>query len=186
MFAARRPGDNSVLFTVPSGGAQEIPFVLEPGEYRVTLEQRAPGLSIEEQFSIAAPPAPEAAPAVTPGAQAPATVVPPAVETQTPVASVTVGESTAEQSVEDEVAPVESAAGPEVNLTGIIVSNGEPPQFNVDLTFEDGVTERITIGLGSTVWDGWIIGEFNPDERTVTLERDGRFLILRRGAPLAL
>lgn len=186
MFAGGRAGGgNSVLFTVPSGGAQEIPFVLEPGEYRVTLEQRMPGSTLEQQFTITAP-APEAAPAVNPGTQIPATVIPPAAETQAPVISPTADASTAEQPAGDESAPIESTGGPEVNLTGIIASNGDPPQFNVDLTFEDGVTQRITIGLGGTVWDGWIIGEFNPDERTITLEREGRFLILRRGAPLAL
>jgi hypothetical protein len=56
----------------------------------------------------------------------------------------------------------------------------------VDLTFSDGSTERLTVSLGGTLWDEWVISEFNPDQRTVTLERDGRFLILRRGSPLAL
>jgi hypothetical protein len=86
----------------------------------------------------------------------------------------------------DAPSPLGTRTGPQADLTGIIERPGETPQFNVDLLHADGTSQRVTVELGGTVWSDWIIGEFNPDERTVTLERDGEILILRRGVPLTL
>ncbi len=192
LFEARTPNEHGELFKVEAGGVQELPFVLDPGEYRVSLEPRAPGQPIETQFTIEGPP-PSATPSQPqlPAAPAPvpadATATDPAVaagETGQPDAAAAGGES--EPGAEDFAAePEEAAAGPEVELNGI-ASVGESPIFTLDVYHTDGLDQRLSIPLGGTVWGEWIIEEYNPEERTVTLSKDGRFLILRRGTPVTL
>jgi hypothetical protein len=82
--------------------------------------------------------------------------------------------------------PGEAASGPQVELSGILATPGESPLFTLDVYYPDGLDQRVSLGLGSPVWGDWVIEEYNPDERTVTLNKDGRFLILRRGSAVTL
>jgi len=188
----RRPiGTDPAWATVDPGGAHEVPFVVEPGEYRVTLEPAAPGQPIEEQFTVEGPPILEEASQASSGESV---VVPPAPVIEPAPAAPEDSENMestdlAAEDDQNEPAPAPdtgSTAGAQVDLSGIIGSGDDAPRFSIEFTYADGFQERITLGLGDAVWDDWVISEFNPDERTITLQKEGRILILRRGTPLTL
>jgi hypothetical protein len=186
LFESSAPADNGQLFEVGAGGVHEIPFVLDSGEYRVSLEPRAPARPIEILFRVEgvppppAPVTPAAEPSQLPGAGAAIDPSAQQVPADTP-------ESAAlEPAPQTEAVPAQDESGPEVELNGILTTPGEAPLFTLDVRYPDGVDQRVSLGLGAPVWGDWVIEEFNPDELTITLIGQGRFLILRRGAPVQL
>lgn len=198
--------DAGPLYVIPAGGSQDIPFTLPPGEYRILLDSGALDTPLTRAFSIAPPPEPAPAPPAAalpqpqetpptapspPGTAAAAEKAPPpALRQVADQAQTAPGEQRAPASDLEEVEPAEPTppAGdvPEVELHGIMISAAEPPRFSFMLHFPDGAEQRVVQPLGRTLWGEWTIEEFNPDQRTVTLQREGRFLIIRRGTRVPL
>lgn len=202
---------SGVLYTVPAGATQDVPFALGPGEYRVVLESGAQKTPVIRSFIIPAPqietpptpqqqqpapalPAPQQ-PQPPPAQLAPQEPVEPLADTgqpsPTPPAPAPAEEPSAAEGESQPAPPgpaAQSGAAPEVELQGIMTSADEPPRFTFMLYMPNGIEQRVVLPLGKPLWNGWMVEEYNSDERTVTLQREGRYLILRRKTrtPLAL
>jgi hypothetical protein len=70
---------------------------------------------------------------------------------------------------------------PHVVLRGIMATPGKPANFSIRIVMPDGRTRDATYSVGAEVHNGWSVGEFNPQEQTVTLKKGSTILILRRG-----
>ena len=73
-----------------------------------------------------------------------------------------------------------------VELRGIMAAPGREPRLSLHITRPDGTDSRLDVGVGDSVYDGWTALEFNPEHQTLTLSKEGRYLVLRRGEPVRL
>lgn len=149
-----QPGDN-VSFT----------YVLPAGEYRVQLGSKSLGWRTAGSF-VLVPPNDEAAPSEAAPPPAP------------------VPENAAAQPEEPQPNAVPSVLADmltaQVQLRGIMAQPGRAASFSIQVTLPDGRSQQRTFTVGDEVHDGWKVSEFNPDEQTVTLQKDDEILILRR------
>jgi len=75
-----------------------------------------------------------------------------------------------------------SSPATRATLTAILSGSGREPQFTIDLSGPGEERRRVVAAPGSDVYGGWLVREFSMPQQTVTLERDGKLLILRQGA----
>jgi hypothetical protein len=66
------------------------------------------------------------------------------------------------------------------------ILSGEYPQFSIRVYLEDGSAVDRVVSMRDEVYGGWQVGEFNRDQKTVVLTRDGEMLILRNGVQVEL
>ncbi len=158
--------------TIARGKRHTVPFSLLPGEYRVLLLSGATGIELVERFTLENSEAPEPTPETPP---APLDMPkpldpPPALEEET----------------EPEAVPQPQAARPipsvvKVELKGIMTGPEGETRFSLVLLLPDGRRIPMMLSLGDPLWDEWNVAEYNPSYRTVTLRREEKLLILRRG-----
>jgi hypothetical protein len=61
------------------------------------------------------------------------------------------------------------------------------PRFSMLLTYNEGEdAKKVMMGIEDVVMNEWVIFEFNSSKNAVTLAKDGKFLVLRRGIALPL
>ncbi|NIA13845.1 MAG: hypothetical protein GWP08_07165 [Nitrospiraceae bacterium] len=162
---------------VPAGEDVAFQYHLAPGDYRVRLVQSVGEIPpLASSFSLAAPAvamarAPDLStlPAPPPPAPEPA---PPAPEPE-PVAP------------ETRIAAAPDPTGVSVELRGTVAGD-ENPRFLMMLHMPDGTTRELDVALEDALYDPWTVNEFDPDRKTVTIGRDGRVLILKRGKRVSL
>jgi len=68
-----------------------------------------------------------------------------------------------------------------VELKGIMTGPDGETRFSFALLLPDGRENPKMLSLGDTLWDEWEVSEYNPSYRTVTLQNEGKMIILRRG-----
>ena len=147
------------MMSIPADMQAVLTYRLKPGTYRVLLQSSDPGktrryeFTLDDRDNLPAPPAPGAEAVPNPGQ-----------DVQTPVAS-----------------EVMRATAPHVVLRLIIATPGKPASFSIRLILPDGRSRDDTYSVGADIYDGWSVGEFNPQEQTVTLKKGDDILILRRG-----
>lgn len=169
--------DAGLLYTVEPHRTLDVLFELPPGEYQVLLHSRSRNEKIVQQFTIEDPaPAGAAAPGPSTGAgNAVATV-----DTE----RATSEEQTAASSEPPEFQPEAPPEPGEVliaELNGIMTAPDGSTRFSFMTSAPDGDKTRHMLSLEDTVWGDWTVSEYNPEMNTVTLQGDGKILILRRG-----
>jgi len=76
---------------------------------------------------------------------------------------------------------------PAVELTGVITSADGVPHFSIELFVDNEKKGRtLRMSLKDTLFDGWVLSEYNPSQGTVTLQKETKYLVLRRGERLSL
>jgi hypothetical protein len=158
----------------PSEGYIE-PFPLAPGEYKIVLTSMD-GQEMTEKFTM------DEIITESPVLQPPLTDIPPDVIVPAQGEPTAIqGEMDEETETTSEIVPDEpQVVLPLVLLKGILESADGSPRFSIVLT-EDGTEEKLTLGLGEPLISDWIVTEYNPGQSTITLQRDGGLMIIRRG-----
>lgn len=166
----------------------DIPYELPPGDYRLLLIPRPADENIEKAFSIVDP---------NPDARLSSFNTSPERETDEngaviirfddPPGPRTTNPTRAPESTAQPVSDTPDSLLPAVELSGIITSADGIPHFSVELFTENEKKGRaMKVSLNDTLFDGWIITEFNSAQNTLTLQKASKFLILRRGERLSL
>ena len=75
--------------------------------------------------------------------------------------------------------------GVEVELRGTVASDRNP-RFLMLLHMPDGTTRELDLALEDALYEPWMVSEFDPRRGTVTIGRDSRVLILKRGVRVPL
>lgn len=68
-----------------------------------------------------------------------------------------------------------------VQYVGVITSPGRLPRFIMNLHYPNGYVERRTVEIGAPLIGDWVIAEFNPTQRTVTVSNGEKLVILKTG-----
>jgi hypothetical protein len=138
-------------------------YRLAPGDYRVQLRSAHHDTVFAHSFSLD----PLAAPV--------------AVEPVEETAEV------AEDSDPEEMSPsLLRAVAARAELTGVMNNADGAPKIAIRIELPNGRSLNEAYAIGETLYDEWVITEFNPSENTVTVEKNGTFLILRRRSPIYL
>jgi hypothetical protein len=156
---SRTPSHFRTLVIRP-GATAEFKYSLPPGEYRIQLSSaNGAGDPLVSLLSVTAP-EPPPAPVLQPieSAEQPE-FVPESPEPPLPV---------------------------EAELKGIIIGPNREPRFSVLLQVPGKTPESIDAMLGDTIYNDWMISEFNPSRQTLTLTKDANVLIMSRNRRLAL
>jgi hypothetical protein len=187
-------GISGGVYTVAAGERLALNFLLEPDAYRVQLIAGASDEAITMPFDVAMPAAAAALPPeIDPTGSAADDA--PIDDGMSPVD--TVSESNSDEDMDDALteplfpdaaAPIsdETIAENQAELKGILTSPDGSQRFSMMLTEKDGSVSRVMLSLGDELWQDWTVTEFNPTRGTVTIQSDGRLLILRRGSPVSL
>jgi hypothetical protein len=148
------------MMSLPPAAEVVLTYHLKPGTYRVLLQPSGPDearhfkeFSLEDRLA-------------------------------TPDASPEEGESAAGQDADTQRPIADELVrqiAPHVVLRGIMATPGKPANFSIRIVMPDGRTRDATYSVGAEVHNGWSVGEFNPQEQTVTLKKGSTILILRRG-----
>jgi hypothetical protein len=143
-----------------------LTYRMSAGEYRVLLQSTRHDTVFRTAFSLEPPdnPVPE-----TSGAEA--------------------TETAAEQESEEPVALPEEllrAVTAQVELVSVLGGANRAPKFGMRLSLPNGREYMNNFGLGEIIYDSWKVSEFNPIDNTVTVEKEGTLLILRRRTPVFL
>jgi len=147
------------MMSIPPEVQAVLTYRLKPGTYRVLLRSSDPDRSVQYEFTLDDWQGADVAP--TPGAE--------------PAANQ--GEN-GQRPIPDELM---REIAPHVVLRGIMAAPGKPANFSIRVVLPDGRTRDETYSVGSDIYNGWSIGEFNPQQQTVTLKKGSDILILRRG-----
>ncbi len=152
------------LISIPAQQQAILTFRLSPGTYRVLLKSNDPAKTRQREFTLESR---EEA------------------ETPTPAGNTT-GEQPGEPAQPGLTPELLRQISPQVVLRGVMATPGKPAVFSILVSLPDGRSRAETYSVGDEVYDGWVAGEFNPQEQTVTLTKGGDILILRRGESYVL
>ena len=161
-----------LLRTIAHGETHSVPFSLLPGEYRVLLLADASGTELVKRFTV------EQSETLKPSSETPpAPLGVPKPDDLLPAL---------QEEIQPAPAPRPQVAPPlpsliEVELRGVMTGPDGETRFSLVLYLPDGRENAMMLSLGDTLWGEWNIAEYNPSYRTVTLQRDEKLLILRRG-----
>lgn len=163
---ARTPSHQLI---VKPGGEAALTYELPAGRYRIRVTQPwAPGDEKAASFSLSAwPRSPE-----------PARMPPD--KPQEPPKEETVPDDQAQETVEP--------PAPEVTATlrGLASVEGRDLRFAFTLSQPDGTSANHDVALGEDLSEGWRVVEYNDELETVTLGREGEFLVLHGGEAVPL
>ncbi len=166
-----------VIYAVGRGDTYLIPFSLTAGEYRVSLLPGAAQTEIVREFTIDYP--------GDTGANMDRGNPPPG-----PRGASNTDTELNEALQSEPQQPLEAiGAAPadlQVELKGIMTGPNGEVRFSFVVITPDGEENKMTLALGTRLWGEWDVSEYNPEFRTVTLQRDERMLILRRGKRIDL
>ncbi len=137
----------------PRGERMVVRYALKPGDYRVMLREEQPDRApLVAAFTVAPVPPSEPATPAAPGTPTAGAAAPAPVDAAPP-----------------EDAPAPRTVAVEVQLLGVLASDGEGPRIRMVVTTPAGERARLSLQLDDAVLGPWSVREYNPQNQTVTL-----------------
>lgn len=168
--------------SIAPGANQDIVYNLPADDYHLLLIAHSTDSRIEKTFSVVDPNARTTESPLT-GLTPQEPVVIETIEVPAEI-SETVNEPEVLETVDD----AESLPTlPTVELSGVVTGADGIPHFSLELFMANDVKGRIVqMSLDDPITNGWSISEYNPSLNTVTLKKENKYLVLRRGERIAL
>ena len=181
-----KAGTLANVHIIAPGDRMALNFILTPDDYRVQLVAGASGDIISKPFSIDMPAGVNLSSEIM--VPEPAPEIPPTVPVTYDEPNTDMNDDLTEPLFPDTIPPPLDTPEVEdmVELKGILTSPDGTPRFSLMLTEKDNSSSRFMLSLGEDLWMGWVVTEFNPTRGTITIQKEDRLLILRRGDPIPL
>jgi len=152
---------------VAPGDSVRFHYRLDPGNYRSEVRANVdPDIVSQTFFLEPPPPTPEESSEPEPQSEV-VPSVPAETASQQPVST-------------PNVLPTD------VELRGIIVGANGDPHFSISIYPFNAPQKNREVILGDEIHDNWVVTEYNRTRQTVTLENNGKILILNRRERIAL